>query len=264
MGGTRWIGKPCAECVGIVTSLLAEIERRGPQELLARLDTLPDEQASLLHAGLLGELLDRCRADGEAFLRFVLTRDEADAEQSVKPFPVGLAYLCELWRTLARDQRVVIAKSRQMLVSWIVCAFCVWWARFHPHQAIFWQSQQWEDAAAMVSQAEGQPMGRCQFIERHLPTWLQQDIKPQKGVIAYPNGSFIQAVAGGPDQIRGKVPSVYVGDEFAKQVEATGVYQTLAPLLQKGARAILIGTPNGTQNMFATIYHGRPVGVERP
>lgn len=206
-------------------------------------------------------MLERCRLDGEIFLRFVLTRDEADPECSVKPFPVGLAYLRELWATLARDQRVVIAKSRQMLVSWVVCAFCTWWARFRPHQAVFWQSQQWEDACGMVAQADAQPMGRCQFIEAHLPTWLQQSIKPQKGLISYPNGSFIQAVAGGPDQIRGKVPSVYVGDEFAKQIEAAGVYQTLAPLLQKGARAILIATPNGTANTFATIYHGYAIGT---
>jgi phage FluMu gp28-like protein len=107
-------------------------------------------------------------------------------------------------------------------------------------------------------------MGRCQFMESHLPKWLQQDIKPQEGLISYPNGSFIQAVAGGADQIRGKVGSVIVEDEFAKQEEAAGVYQTIAPLLQKGSRCIVIGTPNGTNNTFATIYHGRPVGVERP
>lgn len=252
-----------------MTSLLSEIEKRGPQELLARLDALEDSQASLLYAGLLGELLERVRTDGEVFLRFVLTRDEADPELAVKPFPVYMPYLGELWRTLARDQRVVIAKSRQMLVSWIVCAFCIHWARFRPHQAIYWQSQQWKDACGMVAQAEGQPMGRCQFMERHLPQWLQQGIKSQEGLISYPNGSFIQAVAGGADQIRGKVGSLIVEDEAAKQEEFTGVYQTIAPLIwsdhrQAGSRAIVIGTPNGTSNMFATLYHGRPVGVERP
>ena len=243
-------------------SLLTEIERRGPQELLARLDTLPDDQCHLLAAGLLGEALERCRQDGESFLHFITTRDEADAEQALKAFPVHLDYLPALWRTLAQDQRVVIAKSRQMLVSWIVCAFCVWWARFRPHQAVYWQSQQWKDACGMVAQADGQPLGRCQFIERHLPTWLQQPIKSQEGLIAYPNGSFIQAVAGGADQIRGKVGSVIVQDEFAKQEEATGVYQTIAPLLQKGARCIVIGTPNGSSNMFATLWHGFPVGTQ--
>src|SRR5439155_782175 len=129
-------------------------------------------------------------------------------------------------------------KSRQMLVSWIVCAFCVWWARFKPHQAIYWQSQQWKDARGMVSQAQGLPMARCQFMERHLPQWLQQPIQTQEGLISYPNGSFIQAVAGGADQIRGLVGSVIVEDEFAKQEEAAGVYQTIAPLLQKGSRCI--------------------------
>ena len=209
-------------------------------------------------------MLDQCQRDGEVFLRFVRTRDEADSEQAVKSFPGHMEYLSELWKVLARDQRVVIAKSRQMMVSWIVCAFCIWWARFKPHQAVYWQSQQWKDACGMVAQADGQTMGRCQFMEANLPAWLKVAVKTQEGLISYPNGSFIQAVAGGADQIRGKVFSLAVEDEAAKQEEFTGVYQTIAPLLQKGSRCIVIGTPNGTSNMFATLYHGRPVGLERP
>ena len=242
-------------------SLLSEIESRGVEHVLQRLDGLSDSDAVLLATGLKGDLLDRSRLDGAMFLRFVTTRDEADPEQPTKLFPTYKPYILPLWKCFASNQRVVIAKSRQMLASWIVCAYCVWWARFRPHQAVFFQSQQYEDACGMVSQAEGQTQGRCQFIESYLPEWLKVPAKFQEGLISYPNGSFIQAVAGGADKIRGKVPSVYVGDEFAKQTEAAGVYQTLAPLLQKGARAILIGTPNGTDNMFATIYHGRPVNV---
>ena len=229
--------------------------------LAGKLDTLKPEDHTALTQALLPAILDRCARDGWFWLRFVQTRDEADPQASVKPFPVHLEYLHQLWEVLTTTQRVVIAKSRQMLVSWCVAAFCVWTARFLPNQAIYWQSQQHNDAVAMVSMPSGGYMGRCQFIEEHLPPWMRLGAKFSEGRIQYPNGSMIQAVAGGADKVRGQVFSVYIGDEFARQEEQQGVYATIGPLMQKGAKAIFISTPNGSDNTFATLYHGHPVGL---
>mgnify|MGYP001596015385 CR=1 FL=1 len=223
---------------------------------------LPDQlvqTTSPEHA--IAAVLELCQTEGLFWLGWVVTRDEADTEHSVKPFPIHLAYIRELWRQLATNQCVAIAKSRQMLVSWVVAAFCVWWARFKPHQAVFWQTQKWQDATGMVCQAEGGFPGRCQFIERNLPPWMQLSIKEQEGALTYPNGSLIQALAGGADQVRGKVASVIVEDEFARQEEATGVWTTVAPLVQKGCKVIVVSTPNGSSNQFAVLYHGRPLDL---
>jgi phage FluMu gp28-like protein len=209
-------------------------------------------------------LRTECDRDGALWLKFVVTRDEADPEHSVKPFPVHLGYLNELWRVFNTRQLVVVAKSRQMLISWVVAAYCVWVARSKPHQAIYWQAQKDKDAIAMVSLPKGGVQGRCQFIETHLPTWLQKPVETLSGRLVYPNGSFIEALAGGADQVRGKVFSVYVGDEFAHQEDQAGVYTSVAPLIQKGSRAILVSTPNGSTNLFATLFHGRPVAEGAP
>ena len=225
-----------------------------------KLDTLkPGEQTALTQA-LIPAILDRCARDGWFWLRFVQTRDEADPEHSIKPFPVHLDYLHGLWNILTDSQRVVIAKSRQMLVSWGVAAFCVWTARFKPNQAIYWQSQQHNDAVAMVSMPSGGYRGRCQFIEETLEPWMKIPAKFSEGRIQYPNGSMIQALAGGADKVRGQVFSVYVGDEYARQEEQTGVYSTIGPLMQKGAKVFFISTPNGSDNMFCTLYHGHKIG----
>ena len=229
--------------------------------LLARVPTLPDPDAKALLGALIPAVQARCAQDGLFWLRWVRTRDEADPEQSIKPFPLHLDYIRSLWSLLVEHQCVVVAKSRQMLVSWCVVAFCVWWARYKAHQAIYWQTQQWRDATGMTCMAEGGVTGRAQFIERSLPAWMRLPVKEQEGTLTYPNGSMIQALAGGADQVRGKVASIIVEDEFAKQEEATGVYVTVAPLIQKGAKLIVVSTPNGTMNQFATLYHGRPVGL---
>ena len=242
-------------------SALGELERADPDLLFKRVQELDDTGATLLLDSIRGDILERCRVDGYFWLRFVQTRDEADPERSIKPFPVELGYLRELWELLTNRQRVVVAKSRQMLVSWVVAAFCVHWARFKSNQAIYWQTQHWRDACMMVCMPEGGFEGRCQFIETHLPPWMRVKVKFSEGCSNYGNGSIIQSLAGGADQIRSKVASVIVEDEFAKQEEATGVYTAVAPLIQKGAKVIVVSTPNGSGNMFATLWHGRPVGI---
>jgi phage FluMu gp28-like protein len=206
--------------------------------------------------------LAQAAADGLFWLRHVKTRDESDPLQSTKPFPLHLKYVRELWTILRDSQRVVIAKSRQMFVSWEVAAFVLHTARFKPNQAIYWQAQQWDEAVEKVCMPTGGFMGRCQFMEKNLPDWMRLPVKESEGRLQYPNGSIIQALAGGADKARGKTFSIYVGDEFAHQEDQSGVFMTIAPLLQKGAKGIFISTPNGTSNEFATIYHGREVGTE--
>lgn len=243
-------------------TLIEELKTLPPPDqgrLIERIEALPDAEARTLVRGLSGDAVARCQQDGLFFLKFVWTRDESDPLQSVKPFPVHKPYVRELWKILHQNPLVAIAKSRQMLVSWTVCAFCVWWARFHPHAAIYWQTQRQEDADEMVCTAGGGHAGRMQFIERHLPSWLQVKRHETHGNIQYePNGSMIQALAGGANQIRGKVASIIVEDEFAHQEEARGVYTSVAPIIQRGTRFIAISTPNGRGNVFSDIYHGVP------
>ena len=233
-------------------------------ELSSGVDALPFDQALRLAGALRAEALERAANDGLFYASFVKTRDEADPDHSVKPFPVHLEYVQAIWKALIENQCVVIAKSRQMLMSWIACVFCSWWARFKSNQAVAWQTQKWEDACEKVAMAgvsgdTGGYMGRIQFIEYNLPGWLKQPIRATEGRITYSNGSVIEALAGGADKIRGKVASVIVEDEFAFQPEARGVYTAVAPLIQKATKFIAISTPNGGEgSIFYHIFHGIP------
>lgn len=224
-----------------------------PQECekLARSSPRSDQAIALANA--------LAAQDGMFWLKYVVTRDEADPIVPVKSFPVHLDYLRSLWTCLETHTRVVIAKSRQMMVSWLAVAWCVWWARYQPNQVVLWQTKAWEDAVRMIAMPEGGFEGRAQFIESHLPAWMAVKKKISEGRIQYANGSMIQALAGGADKVRGLVPSVYVSDEFAHQEDQAGVYAAVAPLMQKGAKVLFISTPNGIDNVFATLYHGYPL-----
>lgn len=237
--------------------------RASPELAISRYETLPkaDQKAAL--RAIIAAALQRCSENGLFYAQFVKTRDEADPDQTVKPFPIGFPYLTALWRDWAANQKSIVAKSRQMLVSWAECTFATWWARRRPNQLVVIQTQNWDDATKLVCMAGGNKdatfLGRCQFIERNLPGWLRLPIKENEGQIAYPNGSLIEAVPGGADKVRGQVISLYIGDEFAFQEEAWGVWTTLAPLVQKGSKVILVSTPNGAEgNCFYHLYHGTP------
>lgn len=239
--------------MGILDSL-SQLSGEQLAQLLGRVDELT---AQGLLPQLEREIDQRCSQNGRLWLRFVSTLDEADRDNPIKPFPIHKPYVDPIWATLERSKRVVWAKSRQMVASWELCAFACWSARYHPYTAVYWQSQKDDDANSMVG-LPGQAPGRCQFIEANLPRFLRQSVRTNEGRLVYPNGSFIQALAGGANQVRSHVYSIYIGDEFAFQEEASGVWTAISPLLQKGSQIIVVSTPNGgpPHNTFANLYHG--------
>ena len=234
------------------------------ERVRGHLPTMTPKDAQAALAGVAGQVLARCATDIEFWLRFVVTRDEADPANPVKPFPIHLDYMRRLIRLLTTEQRLAIVKSRQMLVSWATCAYMTYRARFTPHQAVLYQTQNWPDAVKMVAMpGAGGFAGRCQFIEQHLPHWMRQPgIACTEGRIVYPNGSLIEALPGGADKIRSKTASVIVLDEMAFLEDAKGTYTAIAPLVQKGASLVMISTPAGAEgNMFYHLWHGTPISV---
>lgn len=242
-------------------------ETRFAPDLLTRLrghlPTMTAQEAQMALAGMRESALARCAAEIGFWLRFVLTRDEADPTTPVKAFPIHTGYARRLVDLLQRERRLAVVKSRQMLVSWAACTVMVHRARFTPHQVVLYQTQNWPDAVKMVAMPgagqDGGFTGRCQFIEAHLPGWLRQAVTATEGRLIYPNGSMIEALPGGADKIRGKTASLIVLDEMAFLEDAKATYTAIAPLVQKGAQLLMISTPNGAEgNMFYHLWHGTP------
>lgn len=253
-------------------SLLTSLQAAAPEARAAwasRLADLPPDKAAALLRAVHQEVLTRCQSDGWFWTSFVVTKDEADPDQSTKPFPQHLGYVKSYWEIMATKKRIAVAKSRQMLITWATCAYMCWVARFHSNAAVLYQTQSEDDANGMVSAAggtkDGGYFGRCQFIERHLPPWMRLQIRDTEGTITYPNGSVIRALPGGANKIRGKTGTVIVLDEMAFLEEAKGSYTAIAPLVQKGAQLIAISTPNGgAGNFFYHLWHGLALDAVTP
>lgn len=204
----------------------------------------------------------RCAEDGWYFVKhLVKTRDEAAAAgASIMPFPDEPA-LEAIWNVLEHSpsKLIIIAKSRQIMVSWVTCAFALWRARFFPNRQIVWQTKKEDDAKDMVSYGSDRlDEARMQFIESHLPFFMAKKRRFRDGQIIYDNGSKIVAVPEGGNQVRSKTTSLVVIDEAAFQDQFRSAWTAALPLLNKESRMIAISTANG-ENAF---YEAYQKGVE--
>ena len=248
----------------MTTTLLETLSTDDLETLRTKLATATVPEQAAIVATLAEGCRQGCVDDLDFYLRFVRTRDESDPDQSVKLFPVHKARLMELMHEFRDHSKCVVAKSRQVMASWGAVAFATWLARKRANSHVLIQTQNEEDAHKLVALAgaskDGGFEGRCQFIESHLPSWLQMHVQPSAGRIMYPNGSMIEGLPGGANKLRSKTPTLIILDEFAFLEEAKATLTAALPLVQKGAKLLILSTPNGAEgNVFYHVYSGLPI-----
>ena len=186
--------------------------------------------------------LEKWAKDPHAYIfEAVRTRDEHDWVNSTKNFP-KLKYLEELLAIWHYGETVEnLIKSRQLMVSWLACAYISWVARFNSNRGIYVQSKKKEDAAALIYETD--PMqARLSFIEANLPEFAQQKIKWRYGRAFYPNGSRVIAIPQGPKHYESHTASLVVNDESSLQEEWNNGMAALKPMIHGGGRVINIAT----------------------
>lgn len=216
---------------------------------------------------------ERCRRDAQYFVfdSGLVTKDEHDQLAPTKPFPNDL-YLrslldcllvtshhmppasaryalevghSELWvKALSTSGLFMCEKSRQVMVTWLCCAFLLWVAKYHPHKLLLVQSKREDDAAALVFTKE--PFfARISFMESHLPPHLRTLTFPKAGAyghLYFPNGSHIWAIPEGGDIIRSQTPSVVFSDEAAFQPEFGAAVTAALPAIKGGGALIAVSS----------------------
>lgn len=218
--------------------------------------------------------VERCRRSAHEFVfdsGKVLTKDEHDLQSPIKPFP-KLLYLRALLDGLLVSGRLLrpedaryareaecsedwvcalwtsgifaVEKSRQMMVTWLVCAYLLWRAKTRPHQLILVQSKREDDAANLVFVKEPH-VARMSFLEAHLPRYLRSCVFPRAGTyghLYFPNGSHVWAIPEGGDIIRSNSPSVVFSDESAYQPEFGASYTAALPAIKGGGQYITVSS----------------------
>jgi len=185
------------------------------------------------------------------FASNVLSQDEHKTGNSkLSKFPVHKRYVREVLKLSATLPRFAIFKSRQMMVTWIICIAILWEAYFKPGSRIAIISLKEEDAGKLI--------GRIKVIAENLPAHWRVALpkinyyKGKKGIIlravVVHEGnleSVIQAYPQNGNPGRSETLSLAYWDEvgLCDDAESRQMYGSLRPTLANGGRLIMSSTP---------------------
>lgn len=157
----------------------------------------------------------------------VKTIDEKDLMHPVKNFEIK-PYTPFLVQEFQNNNRLNLAKSRQIMATWTFAALALHTAQFYPYRKVFVISKKETDAFELVK--------RMRHIYSCQPKWLraicplEKPFKDQpQGHIFYRNGSECKGLPQGAAQIRSYTASVILIDEASFLDELEETYKACAP-----------------------------------
>lgn len=207
----------------------------------------------------------------EFIFKHTYTLDPHDAINPVKNMP-DTPYIREMIGIWLESDNLLVVKSRQMKITWLLVALNLWLAMTQNGQYIFFISKK-EDDAGYSSQLS--LLSRAKFIYDKLPKAMQIGFKKSAApsMLMFPgNNSTIHGVSQDSDATRQYTASSIMFDEMAFMEHAEACYSSIKPTID-GPRQRLavmaadsertlvlpkftgVSTPNGKRNLFAALVH---------
>ena len=146
----------------------------------------------------------------------------------------------------------VIVKSRQLGISTLTAAYCLWLALFHRDQNIIIMATKLEVGKLLIR--------KIRTTYKMLPEWMTEllQITELEGdsvkYMSLANGSKITAIPTSVNSMRGEAASLVCIDESAYIEGFSDLWEGIFPCLSTGGRAIVFSTPNGKGSKFHEIY----------
>lgn len=144
----------------------------------------------------------------------------------------------------------IILKSRQLGISTVVAAYCLWFALFRRQKNILVIATKLEVAKNFLTKVR-------QMFDS-LPKWLVMPSVEQESMryLIFSNGSRIIAIPTGKDAGRSEAVSLLVVDEAAHIENFDYHWQGLYATVTHGGQIIVISTPLGVGNKFHLLWEG--------
>jgi len=130
-------------------------------------------------------------------------------------------YLQTLAHYLWAERFVVIPKSRQMMVTWLVAGYILGDAMFTGGRLYMFQSQ---DEAQAVAVLRDRLMGAYDRLTEFAPWLATPVVRRADTYVRFANGSVLRAVAHGAHQLQSHTPSWWIADEFQLHEDAAESY----------------------------------------
>lgn len=192
--------------------------------------------------------LARCRKDPVYFMRnYVFVQHPKHGRV---PFDL-YDYQEEMVECIHTNRHSIVLASRQVGKTITIAIYLLWFAMFHDDKTVLVASNKFSNALEI--------MQRVQYAYEELPHWLKPGVSEfNKTSMEFDNGSrfFSQATTG--DTGRGKALSKMFIDElaFVRPSIQDELWASIAPTLSTGGDMIISSTPNGDNELYATLWRG--------
>lgn len=141
----------------------------------------------------------------------------------------------------------IVLKSRQLGLSTITAAYCVWMAIFHKDKEILVIATKLSTAMNFIT--------KVRVMLDNIPKWLiLPTYDPTKQSISFNNGCKITAVPTSDDAGRSSALSLLIVDEAAFIKDFDNIWTGLYPTLSEGGNAIILSTPNGIGGQYHRLW----------
>ena len=176
----------------------------------------------------------------------VKTRDEHDEISPVKRFSMK-PYVRPMLNLFEKEKEpILLYKSRQMMMSWLACAYGLWKAQFFPHRLVLVISEKFEKSSSLVD--------RMRFMYENQEPWLKKLCPLEKqmrdmaqGTLGIANGSRVLALPEGPDQVRMHTASLAIIDEADFHLMFSKTYIACLPAVHGGGKLIVMSSVDGKE-----------------
>lgn len=191
--------------------------------------------------------LIRCKQDPWHWMRAWVTTENvhSNLETTFQRFPdkPHLFYLTRLWQ---ENPRLLIPKSRQLTVTWLISCLYLWDGLFFPSRLTFFQSKKEEDANANLERTWG--------VYQRLPTFFHEWSPAKRtycNIRLTRQRSRLWAVPEGADHARQYTCSGYFSDEIGFQADTDKVLAAIAPTL--GDKGRFTGVSSASPSYFQSL-----------
>jgi len=158
----------------------------------------------------------------------------------------------------------IILKARQLGISWLVAAYALWMAMFHPGKSVLFIS--------IKDQTASELLDKVKYILDQLPDWMKPETYKRNETLLWfgceqPDGkvtglnSIVKSIPTSKEAGRSKSLSLLIMDEAAFIRWADDIYTSAFPTLANGGNAIFLSSANGMGNLFHRLWCEAKAGV---
>lgn len=160
-------------------------------------------------------------------------------------------YQKRMVRAIHQNKETILLCSRQMGKTTVAGVYTLWFTIFNEVKTAVIASKAMAHATEIMS--------RIKFGYENLPHWLKPGCKYySRTSIEFENNSIIKTEATSEKTGRGGSPALLFIDElaFVSRRIQDELWASLAPSLSTGGKLIISSTPNGDQELFASLWRG--------